>query len=193
MPSAVPVLSGAQRAAFEALARADAAALHRTARRLARPPNQAADLVQETLLRAFRTFGTFREGTNGRAWLFTILYSVAINAAQRAGVRREIGVGDVDADPPTTSAVRVDAEEMALLRRIDVSPEVERALDALPEVFRTAVWLVDVEELTYEEAAGVLGCPVGTLRSRLFRGRRVLFESLRGYARANGLLGKAAP
>jgi RNA polymerase sigma-70 factor (ECF subfamily) len=193
MPSAVPVPSGAQRAAFEALARAAAAALHRTARRLARPPNQAADLVQETLLRAYRTFGTFREGTNGRAWLFTILYSVAINAAQRAGVHREIGVDDVDADPPMTPAVRVDAEEMALLRRIDVSPEVERALDALPEVFRTAVWLVDVEELTYEEAAGVIGCPVGTLRSRLFRGRRVLFESLRGYARANGLLGRAAP
>jgi RNA polymerase sigma-70 factor (ECF subfamily) len=190
MPAAATVPSDALRAAFEALARREAAALYRTARRLARPPNQAADLVQETLLRAYRTFASFQEGTNGRAWLFTILYSVAINAGRRAGAHREIGVDDVEADGAPAGPVRVDAEEVALLRRIDASPDVERALDGLPEAFRTAVWLVDVEELTYEEAAAVIECPVGTLRSRLFRGRRALFETLRGYARANGLLGR---
>jgi RNA polymerase sigma-70 factor, ECF subfamily len=185
-PSSPP--SSDLRAAFEQLARSEAPALYRTARRLARPPTEAGDLVQESLLRAYRTFEHFRPGTNGRAWLFTILYSVAINDAKRHGRRAEIPMDEPGSEGALGPGARVGDEELALLRRIDVSPEVEHALAELAEPFRSAVLLVDVEELTYEEAAGVLACPVGTLRSRLFRGRRLLFTALSAYARRTGLL-----
>jgi len=178
------------RAAFAQLARAEAPVLYRTARRLARPPTEAGDLVQETLLRAYRTFANFRPGTNGRAWLFTILYSVATNDAERYGRRAEVAVNDLEGDVALLRGGRASDEELTLLRTIDVSPQVETALAQLAEPFRSAVILVDMEELTYEEAAGAVGCPVGTLRSRLFRGRRQLFDALSDYARRTGLLEK---
>ncbi len=187
-PGPSPRPSPDLRAAFEQLARAEGPALYRTARRLARPPTEAGDLVQETLLRAYRTFANFQPGTNGRAWLFTILYSVAINDAARFGRRTEVAMDRVETELATAPDARVGDEEMALLRRIDASPQVDTALAELVEPFRTAVILVDMEELTYEEAAGVQGCPVGTLRSRLFRGRRLLFAALRDYAQQRGLL-----
>lgn len=172
---------------FEHLARTEAPALYRTARRLARPPLEGDDLVQETLLRAYRTFVNFTPGTNARAWLFTILYSVAANAAKRAGRRVEQGVDDVEKEVSLAGG-RVSDEEWALLRRFDATPCIEAALAALNEAFRIAVLLVDVEELTYEEAAAVVGCPVGTLRSRLFRGRRQLYGLLRDHAERGGRL-----
>lgn len=178
------------RTAFEELARLEAPVLYRTARRLAQPPTEAADLVQETLLRAYRTFANFRPGTNGRAWLFTILYSVAMNEAERRGRRSEVSLDDPASAASVSSDVRSHHEELTLLRRIDVAPQIETALAQLAEPFRTAVMLVDIEELMYEEAAEVVGCPVGTLRSRLFRGRRQLFAALAEYARQAGLLEK---
>lgn len=187
-PGVSPRPSAELRAAFEVLARAEAPVLYRTARRLAKPPTEASDLVQETLLRAYRTFANFRPGTNGRAWLFTILYSVAFNDASRFGRRAEVTLDRSEAELAADPDARIDGEEMALLRRIDASPQVEAALASVAEPFRMAVILVDMEELTYEEAAGVLECPIGTLRSRLFRGRRLLFVALRDYARQHGLL-----
>lgn len=178
------------RAEFERVARVEAPALYRTARRLARPPAEAGDLVQETLLRAYRTFGNFTPGTNARAWLLTILYSVAANAADRKARRPEVGVDDLEREFERAVRGTTGREELALLRQIDASPQVDAALADLSDAFRAAVLLVDIEDLTYEEAAAVVGCPVGTLRSRLFRARRHLFLSLCEHAREVGLLGR---
>ena len=180
-------------ARFEAVALPFMNALHGKALHLTRRPEDAADLVQETYLRAYRTFANFIEGTNCKSWLFTILYSIFINRYHKT--RREPDMVSMDeleavyqrvlADPQwdddfvSLAAAQVDWQE----------PEVSRALGKLPDDFRAAVLLVDVEELTYEEAAAVLNCPVGTLRSRLFRARRVLFVELRDYARKKGLIG----
>ena len=187
MPPQTPDADPNARAEFEDLVLPLLPVLYRTARRLAQPPAEPGDLVQETCLRAYRTFANFRRGTNGKAWLFTILYSVAVNAAERERHRPELAVDDVDQRFAAVVHSTGD-EELALLRRIDSSPDVEAALARLPEEFRNAVVLVDVEELAYEEAAAVLGCPVGTLRSRLSRGRKRLFLELRDYARARGFV-----
>jgi RNA polymerase sigma-70 factor (ECF subfamily) len=175
------------RAEFEQLVLPVLPVLHRTARRLAHPPADASDLVQETCLRAYRTFANFERGTNVKAWLFTILYSVAVNVADKERHRPEVQVDDVDERFANATHRRDDAE-LALLRQFDGSPHVDNALVQLPEEFRSAVVLVDLEELTYEEAASALGCPVGTLRSRLFRGRKRLFLALMDYVPSRRVL-----
>lgn len=166
-----------KRARFEAAALPFTGRLYSTARRLTGSADDAADLVQDTFLRAYRTFENFRPGTNCRAWLFTILYSIFLNERTR---RR-----------PTLLSV----EQLDTVAAADMEPapgdsawslEVERALTRLPTAFRAAVLLVDVEELSYEEAAAAAGCVVGTLRSRLFRGRRLLATMLRDHAREVG-------
>ena len=179
-------------ARFEAVALPFLDALHRKAWHLTRRPEDASDLVQETFLRAYRTFENFTEGTNCRAWLFTILYSIFVNKYRKE--QREPDLVSMDeleeahhrelADPAW------DGEFAALAgKELDwQGPEISAALGKLPEEFRSAVLLVDVEEFTYEEAAAVLNCPVGTLRSRLFRARRVLFVELRDYARRMGFI-----
>jgi len=182
-----PPPRGDRRAEFEELALPALRALLRTARRLARPPHEATDLVQETFLRAYRTFDNFEPGTNPRAWLFRILYSVAANFADKQRRHPEVSADDID----TRFAMRAGAqrdEELALLVQFDGSPHIDAALDRLPEEFRSAVLLVDLEDFSYEEAAEVLGCPIGTLRSRLFRGRKHLFLALESYARELGFL-----
>jgi RNA polymerase sigma-70 factor, ECF subfamily len=172
------------RVEFEQLVLPVLPVLYRTARHLAHPPVDPSDLVQETCLRAYRTFANFERGTNVKAWLFTILYSIAANVASRSRRHPEVSVDDLDEQ---IAGDRAD-EELALLRHLDAAPHIEAALGQLPDDFRNAVVLVDLEDLTYEEASSVLGCPVGTLRSRLFRGRRGLFRALKDYARETGLL-----
>lgn len=164
-------------------------ALHKTALRLAREPQMAADLVQDTCLRAYRAFDQFTPGTNCRAWLFSILYSVfntGYRKAQREAsgmqmaaleARYESWLGGSD---PAPAAPAPDAAADSM------DPRVERALDELPDMFRSAVLLVDVAELSYEEAATVMNCAVGTVRSRLFRARKCLFGALLAYAREMG-------
>jgi RNA polymerase sigma-70 factor (ECF subfamily) len=162
------------RASFEREVVPQLRALYNTALRLARADADARDLVQETMLRAYRTYPGFEPGTNVRAWLFTILYSVYINRYRRE--RREPDVLSME-----DLQERFNREFHApQVRGVPASTavRVEAALGALPEGFREAVLLVDVEGLTYEEAAGVLTCPVGTLRSRLFRARRLLARAL---------------
>jgi len=158
--------------------------LFRTARRIAARPDDASDIVQETFLRAYRTFANFQDGTNAKAWLFTIMYSIVSNqwrADRRAPV--EVPVDELEGRfGAALSAGQPDAEQV-MLARLDASPEVDRALRDLPDTQRAAVLMVDVEELTYEEAAAVLDCPVGTVRSRLARGRKQLFVTLADYAR----------
>lgn len=176
-----------RRAAFEAIALPLAGALYRTGLRLTRQPSDAADLVQETFLRAYRTFDSFEDGTNAKAWLFTILYSIVANRWRRDQRSPELlSMDDVERRFDRAMAEEAEDVERALLARLEASPEIDAALAALPEAYRAAILLVDVEELTYEEAATALACPVGTVRSRLARGRKLLFLSLREYARRIG-------
>jgi RNA polymerase sigma-70 factor (ECF subfamily) len=170
------------RAEFEETALPLSGALYRTARRLTRDPADASDAVQETLLRAYRTFGRFDPGTNARAWLFTILYSILSNVWRRKQ-RAPEEVPLTVAEERFGRALHADADFEPEFIRLESAPEVESALGKLPEEYRAAVLLVDVEELSYEEAAEAMGCAVGTLRSRLHRARKLLFAELREYAR----------
>jgi RNA polymerase sigma-70 factor, ECF subfamily len=168
--------------AFEADALASLDSLYRTAVRLTHSPADAEDLVQETYLKAFRAAGQFKPGTNLRAWLFTILHNTARNRA-RDLAREHVDVdsdaveraaGENGAGPPSLSA---DTPETILLRET-LTPDLQTALDALPPAFREAVWLRDVEEFSYAEIAEMLSIPVGTVMSRISRGRRLLFDRL---------------
>jgi RNA polymerase sigma-70 factor (ECF subfamily) len=164
--------------------------------RLTRRSEDARDLVQETYLRAYRTFGNFRPGTNGKAWLFTILYSVFVNRYRKeqrepAMVSVEELVGELP-DPSQGGDRDNVSFPIAAGTLAWAEPEVGAALRQLPESFRLAVLLVEVDELSYEEAASVLNCPVGTVRSRLFRARKSLSVALRDYARRAGYGGNEA-
>ena len=164
----------------EALACLDS--LYRTARRLSRDRGDAEDLVQETYLKAFRAADKFEPGTNLRAWLFTILHNTARNrfrdrAREVVAANSEIVDVAADAPPPGSSLQSVDTPETQLLRET-LTPELQAAIDALPQAFREAVWLRDVEEFSYAEIAEMLEVPIGTVMSRISRGRRLLFERL---------------
>jgi RNA polymerase sigma-70 factor (ECF subfamily) len=172
-----------KRARFEAAAVPFLGSVYQTARRLG-GPTDAADLVQETYLRAYRTFENFAPGTNCRAWLLKILYSVFVNRYRKE--RREPPMVAIDEEFERRIAGQ-SPEPATALGGLG-HPDIDRALGELHQSLREAVLLVDVEELSYEEAAAALGCPVGTLRSRLFRGRKKLFLTLHGYAETRGLI-----
>ena len=175
---------------FEALAMPLARPLYGFALRLTRRSDDASDLVQETFLRAYRTFANFRPGTNAKAWMFKILYSVHVNEAKRRGRRpATISIDSAYDDGPMEIADWSGMADILTNPAIDwEGSEVEQEVSALPEEFREAVLLVDLGDLTYEEAAEVAGCPVGTIRSRLARARRRLAERLHGVARSRGLV-----
>jgi len=168
------------RAAFEADALASLDSLYRTARRLTRSVADAEDLVQETYLKALRAADQFEPGTNLRAWLFTILHNSARNRARDRS--REAVTADSDAmeralEQPADLHARPATPE-ALLMRDTLAPDLQAAIDDLPPQFREAVWLRDVEEFSYAEIADMLAIPVGTVMSRISRGRSQLFERL---------------
>jgi RNA polymerase sigma-70 factor (ECF subfamily) len=168
------------RAAFEAEALASIDSLYRTALRLTRSPADAEDLVQDTYLKAFRAADSFEPGTNLRAWLFTILHNTARNRA-RDRARDNVTVDSETVDQAAdllTSGGDADATPEALLMRDTLTPELQAAIDALPDAFREAVWLRDVEEFSYAEIAAMLHIPAGTVMSRISRGRRMLFDRL---------------
>jgi RNA polymerase sigma-70 factor (ECF subfamily) len=172
----------AERFAADMLAHLDA--LYAFARWLARSPADAEDLVQETMLKGLRARASFEPGTNLRAWLFTILRRTFLNLDARAGRERPAGAAARGAeDPPAAERVPEPAvdPEPALFAAVS-RDAIDAALAALPPEFREAVWLCDVEELTMSEAAAVIGCPVGTVKSRVSRGRAILRGSLKGYA-----------
>jgi len=158
----------------EALSHLDS--LYGVALRLTRRPSDADDLVQETYLKAFRFASSFQRGTNLKAWLFTILHNTWRNKL-RHDRRDPI---EVDSETVDRAATTVEHEETPeqLLQCATLDTDLKAALDALPEAFRTAVWLRDVEELSYAEIAGALDVPIGTVMSRISRGRRLLFERL---------------
>ena len=175
---------------FEALARPLLPVLYGAALRLTRNPADASDLVQETCLRAFRTFSNFRPETNAKAWLFTILHSVSVNhyrSLNRAS-KRFASLGDGLDDAIATESLSLYAEGRIGTQYEDWSSEIAAALEELPDGFRLAVTMVDIDELSYEDVAAIMGCPVGTVRSRVFRGRRLLCERLRSAAQQAGLI-----
>jgi len=180
-----------KRVQFEATALPFTKSLYNAALRLTRRPEDAGDLVQETCLRAYRTFHNFTPGTNCKAWLFTILYSVFVNKYRKD--QREPEAISIDELEEKFHRFLTTAEwdpHWAMNPR-EVGTEVDQALNQLPEGFRLAVLLVDVEEMSYEEAAVVLNCPVGTVRSRLFRARKLLFLELQQYALKKGYVRRA--
>lgn len=153
--------------------------LYATALRLTRNRADAEDLVQDTFVKAIRFADRFAAGTNLKAWLYTIMLNTWRNR------RRDAARVPVDVDSPRVEeaatasggASALDSPEQILLRQT-VREDLQSALDALPDVFREAVWLRDVDEFTYAEIAGMLGIPIGTVMSRISRGRRLLFERL---------------
>jgi RNA polymerase sigma-70 factor, ECF subfamily len=160
--------------------------LYGVACRLTKNPLEAEDLVQDALLKAIRAREQYQPGTNLKAWLFKILTNTFINKFRRGGLERVVLEGP-DADPlvdgwVSAASMRAlrDPETQAL--RPIVEREIRRALDELPEEFRLAVVLSDVEELSYKEIADVMDCPVGTVMSRLHRGRRLLQKKLYDHA-----------
>jgi len=180
-----------KRLRFEAVALPFAKSLYNTASRLTHSPEGAGDLVQETYLRAYRTFHNFTPGTNCKAWLFTILYSVFVNKYRKEQREPEaVPIEELEEKFHRSLAAGEWDPHLALNSK-EVGLEVDQALNRLPEAFRLAVLLVDVEEMSYEEAAAVLNCPVGTVRSRLFRARKLLFVELQQYALEKGYTQKA--
>jgi RNA polymerase sigma-70 factor (ECF subfamily) len=166
------------------------------ATRLTRNPAEAEDLVQDAVLKAIRAQGQFEAGTNLRAWLLKILTNTFINRYRRGGLERSVLDGP-DADPladgwvsaSTIESMR-DPESQALRPLLEA--EIGKALDELPAEFRLAVVLSDVEDLSYKEIADIMGCPIGTVMSRLHRGRRMLKARLYEHARAFGIIGPEA-
>lgn len=160
-----------------------------------RDGSKAEDLVQETYLRACRFFDQFERGTNCRAWLLSILRNTFINRYRRQ--KQEPDMVQWDNVDQSYDSMIVESEracggnpEALFFNRI-LDGEIEDALKTLPEEFRMAVVLVDIQELTYDEAAHVMDCPVGTVRSRLSRARRLLQTALYEYAREHNLLEKS--
>lgn len=178
----------ARPAAFESEALRWLPDVERFALSLTRDQSAADDLVQETYLRAWRHWNTFRAGSEARAWLFTI----ARNAWHRSGARdaRMVPVDDevlqslADDDYP----IAPSDDERAALAAIDLGPAIASAIRDLPDAFREVVALVDLQEMPYAEAAEVLGVPIGTVRSRLFRARRLLQQALLVHAHDAGLV-----
>jgi RNA polymerase sigma-70 factor (ECF subfamily) len=171
--------------------------LYSAALRMTRNPADAEDLVQETYLKAYRAFGSFREGTNLKAWLYRILTNTFINS-YRARKRRPEQT-DID-----------DVEDLYLYRRLGgleavnagrspeeevlehfTEAEVKDAVEALPEQFRIAVLLADVEGFSYKEIAEILDIPIGTVMSRLHRGRKALQKTLHDFGMQRGLVAPA--
>ena len=187
---ASPNAAAAAAADFERLALPFLPDVTRFARALARDPARADDLVQETYLQALRGWHTFQPGADPRRWLFTVCRHTFLRTA-----RREARYVAAPEDDPELEALAAAVAHGAAkrsgaadaLERLDLAPAISHALARIPAHYRVAVVLVDVEGQPYEEAAAVLGVAVGTVRSRLSRGRRLLQDLLYDYARDAGL------
>ena len=160
--------------AAEALSYVDS--LYGTALRLTRRPQDAEDLVQETYLKAFRASAQFERGTNLKAWLFTILHNTFRNM-RRHDVRNPVDVNSETVEQAVDRAGEDQSPEQ-LLTRATLDADLQAALDDLPDNFRQAVWLRDVEEFSYADIAKMLDVPIGTVMSRISRGRRLLYDRL---------------
>jgi RNA polymerase sigma-70 factor (ECF subfamily) len=180
------------RTEFEALALEHMDALYGAALRLTRSPKDAEDLVQDTYLKAYRFFDSFEKGTNIKAWLFKIQTNTFINRYRRKVKEREVAetpAEDLLADRFVSSEQlrAVQDPEGDFFGRL-LSDEVVKALEQVPVDFRMVVILADIQGFAYKEIAEIVGCPVGTVMSRLFRGRRLLQAQLFDYAVREGII-----
>lgn len=171
--------------------------LYAMALRLTRHEKDAEDLVQDAFLKAYVHFDQFRRGTNCRAWLFRILTNSFINGYRRRAKEREILDVHEQAGDPAERFFSLECHDRyanpeSRLLHDTVGDELKGALEALPVDFRTVVMLADVHEFSYREIAEMMATPVGTVMSRLFRGRRMLRQKLWRYAMELGIL-DAAP
>jgi RNA polymerase sigma-70 factor (ECF subfamily) len=190
-PGPVPESPGQRSARFERDVLPYLDQLYAAAMRMTRNPADAEDLTQETFAKAYASFGQFQEGTNLKAWLLRILTNTFINAyRKRQREPRRSGTEEIEdwqytrAASHTSSGLK-SAEAEALDRLPD--SRVKEALQALPAEFRVAVYLADVEGFAYQEIADIMNTPVGTVMSRLYRGRRRLCHLLQGYAAEMGM------
>jgi len=179
-----------RKARFKSLAEPLYTSLYHAAVRISRDQDLAADLTQDTLLRAFEKFHQFRDGTNFKAWVMRILMNGYINRYRK--VKRtpeQVAWEDVTVGEERDLSERPDGPVDVQIEVIQgISARIVRkAVDGLPEPFRTAVVLADLQGLSYDEVKDVLGIPLGTVRSRIFRGRKLLITALDPYRRAGAL------
>ena len=181
------ITEAAQRARFETEALVHLDALYSFALKLSRVRDDAEDLVSDTLLRALERWDQYHLGTNIRAWLFTILYHVFVSRKRRIDAR-EVRDGDDESGAWSTRNAIGEADPESRFYDSFLDDEIVKAIGALPDEYRAAVVLSDIRELRYAEIAQLLGVPEGTVKSRLFRGRRLLQAKLRGYAEDMGYI-----
>jgi RNA polymerase sigma-70 factor (ECF subfamily) len=185
---------------FEKTALPQLDAMYGAALRLTRNPAEAEDLVQDAYVRAYRFWHTFKTGTSIKAWMFTILRNTFINRYHRSN-RRRSAQHDLEAQLSSLGSeaavghptAKVPGPESATAQRF-TRERIMAALETLPEDYRTAVMLADLEGLAYKEIAEVMDCPIGTVMSRIYRGRRLLHNLLKDHAAELGLVDpQAAP
>jgi RNA polymerase sigma-70 factor (ECF subfamily) len=186
--------TAAKRRGFEATALPLYNNLYGAAMRLTRDPAEAEDLMQDTMVRAFRFWDSFQQGTNIKAWMFTILRNTFINGYHKRGRKRDfesdvtsqmhslgptVAVANSSSQPPgPEEAVSAEVTQM----------RVREALDSLPPDYRMAVTLCDFEGLSYKDVAEIMECPIGTVMSRIYRGRKILHKLLHEHALDLGLV-----
>ena len=180
-----------KRKRFEAEALPHLDAVYAMATRLVRNHDDANDLLQETVLRAWRFFDQFEPGTNCRAWLLTILFNNFRNGYRRSSREQPASsTADFDHRVEVNSLAENDRQEdpETTVAQRSMDREVEEAFNALPDEFRSALLLIDVQELSYQEASQVLDVPVGTIKSRVSRGRSMMRQALKTYAQQRGII-----
>ena len=163
-------------------------ALYNFGLRLTSDPNDAEDLVQDSIVKAYRFFSSYEKGTNAKAWLFRILKNSYINNYRKRSKKpQQVDYDEVASFYETIRAERTETSDLEdKMFRDMIDDELSEALDNIPEDFRTVVLLCDVEDFTYEEIANMLDVPIGTIRSRLHRGRNLLKAELMDYAEKRG-------
>jgi len=181
-------------AAFRQEALIHMSSLYQAARYMTRDDAAAEDLVQETMLKAHRFWDRYKEGTNCKAWLFRIQTNTFLNSARKKS-RTMTLIEDADSDSATDGLYEQSSfygtPETQYLQA--AMPEtIQAALEALPETFRVPVVLADLQDFSYKEIAEIIGCPVGTVMSRLFRGRKRLQEALFAHAVEQGIIDPAS-
>ncbi len=172
-------------------------ALYNTASRMTRNAQDAEDLVQETYLKAYKYYDKFEEGTNLKAWLFKILKNTFINSYRRAQLQPpQSDFADIEesfeSQISENASGQIPNPEQELLENV-LDEDVQRAIDELPQDYRMVVLLADLEGFSYKEISDILEIPVGTVMSRLYRGRRLLEAEMLRYAREHGYLRGGAP
>ncbi len=176
----------------EALPHMDA--VYRFSLRLSGNPDRAEDLTQETFLKGFENWGKYTPGTKAKSWLFTICRNVFLRGEERSRRHEEIVAETADQDPRGISKEATvfmevgDRDPDAKFWSQVVDARIVRAIDDLPAEFRDAVVLSDAEDFSYEEISEILGVPIGTVKSRIFRGRRILQKELFRYAVQEGIV-----